>query len=143
MKKILLISIPFLFCSCAQNLIIDYGSRDSSVGHIIVQPSARTPQSYLSIDDKLLVTKKNVRSITVNNVPVGERKVHFMTNSSNFKEKVSGEYTVNVLENKTSVKLVELPPYSGGYWAAQIVGSVMGGLAGIVAGLTIATLAYE
>lgn len=137
MKKFTLLLLPFLICSCAKNIVVNYGPADSSSGQIVVHPSGKTPNTFLTIDDKLILANKRVKSITVNNVPVGERKVHFMSNSSNYKEKVNGEFLVKVENGKSSVKLVELPPYSGGYWATQIIGSVGSAVLGIVVGSAI------
>jgi hypothetical protein len=137
MKKITLLLLPFLFCSCAKNIVVNYEPIAGSSGQIVLHPSGKTPNTFLTIDDKLIIANKRVKSITVNNVPAGERKVHFMSNSSNYKEKVNGEFLVNVETGKSAVKLVELPPYSGGYWAAQIIGSVGSAVLGIVMGSAI------
>lgn len=137
MKKLTFLLLPFLFCSCAKNMIVNYGPATVETGQVVIHPSGKTPNTFLTIDDRLILANKRVKSITVNNVPIGERKVHFMSNSSNYKEKVNGEFLVNVETGKSAVKLVELPPYSGGYWAAQIIGSVGSAVLGIVMGSAI------
>lgn len=127
-KNAFLLLIPLLLSSCAQHIIVDYPIKAESSGTLTLQPSGKTSKTYLTIDDNLVVQKKKVKSITVNNVPEGERKVHYISNSSIYKEKVNGGFTVQIYKGKNAVKLIELPPYSGGYWAANIIGAALWGV---------------
>ncbi len=67
------------------------------------------------------MNKKYVKSVTIHNVPNGEHQVHYTSNNYAYKEKIDGKMTVNVDNNRVITKLIEVPPYSAGYWIALLI----------------------
>ena len=70
----------------------------------------------MTLNDQLMVDKKNVKSLTVKNVPNGEYNLHYVSESSRYKEKLDAQMPITMVGGKEVTKLVEVPPYSNGYW---------------------------
>jgi hypothetical protein len=71
----------------------------------------------------LIVDKKNVKSVTINNVPDGNFNIHYTSDNSWYKDKLDVQIPLKMENGKEMTKLVEVPPYSTGYWI------YMGGMA--------------
>lgn len=112
----LLISGMFLFSSCAKHIQVAYQTETSNTGSVAIKLNRPTPFSYVTINDQLIVNRKNVKSLTVNNLPAGEYTIHYTTESSRLKEKLDAHVPVKMEAGKEITKLIEVPPYSNGYW---------------------------
>ncbi len=112
----LLISGIFLFSSCAKHIQVAYQTETSNTGSVAIKLNRPTPFSYVTINDQLIVNRKNVKSLTVNNLPAGEYTIHYTTESSRLKEKLDAHVPVKMEAGKEITKLIEVPPYSNGYW---------------------------
>lgn len=112
----LLISGMFLFSSCAKHIQVAYQTETSNTGSVALKLNRPTPFTYVTINDQLIVNRKNVRSLTVNNLPAGEYTIHYTTESSRLKEKLDAHIPVKMEAGKEVTKLIEVPPYSNGYW---------------------------
>ncbi len=104
------------FTSCAKHIYVNYQTETSNTGKIVIKPSKPTEKTFVTINDNLIVDRKFVQSVTINNVPSGDYKVHFTSENGWYKEKLNAEIQVEMENSKEVTKLVEVPPYSAGYW---------------------------
>lgn len=103
-----------LFTSCAKHIIVNFQANPENTGKIVIAPTASINGAVLTIDDQLLVDKKFVKKITVNNVPIGEHRVKFSADSWEYKDKIDENVAINVQKDKEFAKIVTRPPYSTG-----------------------------
>ena len=119
MKKVnlgIIFIVLILFSSCARNIYADYQTESQNTGTIVVKPSKSTEKTFVTINDNLIVDKKNVKSVTLNNVPKGSYNIHYTSESGWYKETINDNIKVDMTEGKKVTKIVEIPPYSTGYW---------------------------
>jgi len=124
MKKAILLQLSFallLLSSCGKNIHVNYQSDATNTGKVVLKPAEPTNRTYVTFNDSLLVNKKYVKSVTIHNVPSGEHQVHYTSNNYVYKEKIDGKMTVNVDNNRVITKLIEVPPYSTGYWIGLVI----------------------
>lgn len=119
---LLLLSLAtLLLSSCAKNIHVNYQNDSANTGKVVLKPAEPTNRTYVTFNDSLLVNKKYVKSVTIHNVPSGEHEVHYTSNNYAYKEKIDGKMTVNVDNNRVITKLIEVPPYSAGYWIGLLI----------------------
>lgn len=119
---LLLLSLAtLLLSSCAKNIHVNYQNDSFNTGKVVLKPAEPTDRTFVTINDSLIVNRKYVKSVTIHNVPSGEHQVHYTSNNYMYKEKIDGKMTVNVDNNRVITKLIEVPPYSAGYWIALIM----------------------
>ena len=119
MRKILFVTLIFglsIFTSCSEHIYISYQTESANTGKVVLKPSGSTSGTYLTINDKLIVDDKNVKSITVSNVPDGDYNFHYTSQNNWYKYKLDTKIPVKMEMGKEVTKLVEVPPYSTGYW---------------------------
>jgi hypothetical protein len=119
MKKIgfLTLAIGLLFfTSCSKHIYVNYQTETANTGKVVLKPSKPTEKTYVTINDNLIVDKKNVKSVTINNVPSGDYVIHYTSENGWYKEKLNAEIPVKMENSREITKLVEVPPYSAGYW---------------------------
>lgn len=119
MKKIGFLVLAFgllLFTSCAKHLYVDYQNETINTGKLVLKPSKPTQRTYVTINDSLVVDKKFAKSITLNNVPQGAHVVNYTSENGWYKEKLNAEISIKMESGREITKLVEVPPYSTGYW---------------------------
>ena len=116
MKKLIFILSCALLSSCAQKFYVNYQSDPTNTGKIELKPSKPTYKTYVTINDSLIIDKKKVKSVTINNVPEGDHQLHYISESGWYKDKLDAQMSVSMQHNKVATKLVEVPPYSTGYW---------------------------
>lgn len=119
---LLLLSLATLMLSsCAKNIHVNYQNDSFNTGKVVLKPVEPTDRTFVTINDSLIVNRKYVKSVTIHNVPSGEHQVHYTSDNYMYKEKIDGKMTVNVDTNRVITKLIEVPPYSAGYWIALII----------------------
>lgn len=106
----------FIFSSCAKHITVNYQTDSTNTGNVVLKVSRPTQNTYVTLNDQLMVDKKNVKSLTVKNVPNGEYNLHYVSESSRYKEKLDAQMPITMVGGKEVTKLVEVPPYSNGYW---------------------------
>lgn len=119
MRKIhflILISGLFTFCSCSKHIYINYQTETTNTGRILLKPSKPTERTFVTINDSLIVENKSIKSITINNVPLGNFNLHYTSDNSWYKDKLDVQIPIEMKSGKEITKLVEVPPYSTGYW---------------------------
>lgn len=117
MKRILLLAIiPLLLSSCAKNIYVAYQTDNANTGKIILKPAKPTKKSFVTINDNLIVDKKQIKSVVITNVPNGDYKIHYSSDNQWYKDKLDSEIDVKMSNSKEITKLIDVPPYSNGYW---------------------------
>jgi hypothetical protein len=124
MKRITLLTLVIgmlVFSSCAKKIIVTYQTESKNTGKIVLKPSKATPKTFVTINDNLIVEKKKVKSVTIVNVPHGDYNIHYTSDNSWYKDKLDTELEIKIKDDKEITKLVEVPPYSTGYWVYSSV----------------------
>jgi hypothetical protein len=123
-----------LTSSCAKNLYVNYQAEPYQTSAIVLKPSKISHKTCIFINDSLVVENKNVKTVTISNVPSGEYKIKYKSRSGWYKEKLNSNITMTSAgDGKTIVKKVEVPQHSGWYWVC--VSSVVVWPVAILAGL--------
>jgi hypothetical protein len=110
--------------SCSQNVVMNYQTNSDNTGKLVLIPDSPLQRSTLTIDDNLVFTNKHIKSVTINNIPVGNRSINLIADGSMYKEKLKSSDTTLISNNKTTTKLIQTPPRSGGFWASKIISTV-------------------
>lgn len=129
MKPIILISIILLISSCSRKHINTvYQAESKNTGKIVIKPVKKTKKTFVTIDNKLIVDSRRVKSVTIHNVPLGSHQVQFSSDNSWYKYPMDSTFTVSVDSLVTTTKIVKVPPFSTGYYIYQssvVIGSVL------------------
>ena len=115
-KSLLLLLLAVLFSSCARNLQVLYLPNQGYTGEIQIKPIKPTAKTYITVNDQLVIDNKPVKSVLITDVPEGIHQVEYKSESSIYKEKVSNEFDLQVFQGQRSTEIIEIPPYSTGYW---------------------------
>ena len=75
LKCISLLILFFICTSCAKNLYVSYLPNSGSSGAVVLKPTTTTNQTFITVNDKLLVDKQNVKSVRIADLPEGEYKM--------------------------------------------------------------------
>jgi uncharacterized protein YcfL len=110
------IFIPLIFISCSKNLYVTYQYDSKNTGKVILMPNTPTEKTSVTLNDNLIVNKKYVKSVTIDNVPVGEVNIKYVSSNYWYKDKLDENIKLDLKENQRATKLIEVPPYSAGYW---------------------------
>lgn len=105
-----------IFTSCSKHIYVNYQTETANTGKVVLKPSKPTGNTYVTINDNLIVDKKNVKSVTIRNVPNGDYVIHYTSENGWYKEKLNAEIPLKMENGREITKLVEVPPYSAGYW---------------------------
>jgi len=124
-----------ILSSCSKDIHVNYQTESANTGKVVLKPSRPTTSTYVTIDDNLIVDKKKVKSVTINNVPDGDYNIRYTSDNSWYKNKMDVHIRVEMENGKEMTKLVEVPPYSTGYWV------YMSGMIVFSASLSLVTLA--
>jgi len=115
--RILTMAIGLLFfTSCSKHIYVNYQTETANTGKVVLKPSKPTEKTYVTINDNLIVDKKNVKSVTIRNVPDGDYLIHYTSENGWYKEKLNAEIPLKMENGREITKLIEVPPYSAGYW---------------------------
>ena len=108
--------VILIFSSCSKHIYVNYQPESANTGKVVLKPSKSTEATYVTINDNLIVDKKNVKSVTIKNVPNGDYNIHYISDNSWHKDKLDAQILVKMEGGKEITKLVAVPPYSTGYW---------------------------
>jgi hypothetical protein len=115
--KILLLLVVLLSISCSSHIYVSYQPQSANTSSVVLKPSRATVKTNVTIDDNLIVNRKNAKDVTIKNVPAGMHTINYTSESGYYKEKLDAQIEVNSNgDGKTITKLVVVPPYSTGYW---------------------------
>lgn len=117
---LLLVICVLLLTSCAKHIIVSYQTESANTGTIKLQPVKPTDKTFVTIDDNLIVNKKAVKSVTITNVPNGtDYSLQYSSDNGWYKYKLDTTVVVKMDKGKEVTKIVEVPPYSTGYYIYQ------------------------
>jgi hypothetical protein len=111
-----------------KDITLKYQGNSENTGTIVLKPVKKTIKTYVSVDGKLMVEKRKVKSVTIQNVPKGNHKVQYTSESSWYQSPLDSTYSIQVDTAQTTTKIVKVPPFSTGYYiyqSALFVGSVV------------------
>ena len=114
-----------IFSSCSKHIYVDYQTESVNTGQVILKPIKPTERTYVTINDNLIVDKKNVNSVTIKNVPNGDYNIHYTSDNSWYKDKLDFQVSLKMEDGREMTKLVEVPPYSTGYWIYVIAMAIL------------------
>jgi len=118
----ILVIFLFLFSSCAKNIYVNYSEYSNNqkaskeVGTLYLEPVRNSEMTSVTIDDNIIVSRKHVKSITIENIPEGEHHVHYSGGPWSYKEKMDEHIDLKIFPNKKTSKIIPVPSYSNGYW---------------------------
>ena len=118
---IVLLVIIVVLAGCAKDVRVRYAVVPDESGTVVIKLSAPMEKVSVTVDDNMVVEDAHTQRIQVENVPVGKRKIHIIAESGERKEKLDKELEVIVKSNETSAVLVEVPPYSIGYYIYWVI----------------------
>lgn len=134
MKKISLFALALgllLFTSCAKHIYVDYQNEATNTGTLVIKPSKPTQRTFVTINDSLVVDRKFAKSVSLKNVPEGAHVINYTSENSWYKDKLNAEIVVKLDKGREITKLVEVPPYSTGYWIYVTGSAIVGALIAI------------
>ena len=114
-----------IFSSCSKHIYVNYQTESANTGKVVLKPSKPTEKTYVTINDNLIVDRKNVKSVTINNVPNGDYNIHYTSDNSWYKDKLDTKIPLKMENRKEMTKLVEVPPYSTGYWIYMSAAAIL------------------
>jgi len=132
MKRIKLLILAtglLIFASCSEHVWVNFQTESANTGKVILKPNKATRNTYVTVNDKLIVDKEYVKSVTISNIPSGDYNIHYTSDNSLYKDNIDAEIPIEMENGKEVTKLVAVPPYSTGYWVFNIT------LAGMVLAL--------
>lgn len=117
--------------SCAKNIVSNYQDDSENTGSLLIIPNKSlyqasiTLQSVMNKDaNKLIVYKRNIKTLKINNIPEGIYGMELTYNNNNFRPIKSNQFSIIIQKDKTTNKLVQIPPPSlGNYllWATLVI----------------------
>jgi uncharacterized protein YcfL len=87
-QLLILISGLLIFSSCSKHIYVNYQTESANTGKVVLKPSKPTERTFVTINDNLIVDKKNVKSVTINNVPDGDFNIHYTSDNIWYKDKL-------------------------------------------------------
>jgi hypothetical protein len=111
-----LMSGLLIFSSCSKHIYVNYQTESANTGKVVLKPTNATSTTYVTINDNLIVDRKNVKSVTINNIPNGDYSIRYTSDNSFYKNKLDAKIPLKMENSKEITKLVQVPPYSTGYW---------------------------
>ena len=78
-------------------------------------------RTNLSLNDKMMFENKAVKSIRLEDLPVGPHKIDLTSNCVIYKEKPDITYETVVKENKTQEEKLKTPGFSTGVYVAGAI----------------------
>lgn len=112
----ILLLFPVLFTSCALNYFYSYTSNPMNKGNIKFLPTRHLSKSYVLLNDSLILNGRNLKSLTIENLPDGIYKVQFACNDFRYKYPLNEKYEIAIRNGLNSIQLVNVPPVSQAYW---------------------------
>jgi hypothetical protein len=116
--KALLFLLPMVLTSCLNRhaVVVSYSDDAAAKGKMTIIPTRFLNRTSLLVDGKLLVDQKRIKRITVQNLPDGIHDYHLTCDNSFYVKEVNAANRVEVKNGGEQVVLLEVPPYSNGYW---------------------------
>lgn len=116
-KVFLLCLLAVISSSCAKNMFVSYQPESANTSHIILKPSKVSKKTNVLINDTMFVDCRKLKSVTIKNVPAGNYKIRYTSESAWYTKDFNTSIFVKSDGNgKTLVRQIAVPPRSGRYW---------------------------
>ena len=126
-----LIVLTLLFSSCAKNIVTNYQDNSENTGKLVIIPNKPIFNASITLQNqlykgvnKLIVNHKNIKTLEIRNIPEGIYGMELIYNNNDLSPIKNNEFTVRIQKDKTTSKLIQIPPPSfGSYllWTALII----------------------
>jgi len=113
---LLLLALSLTFSSCSLNYYYTQRQDKTNTGKVQIIPTTPVYKTYVTLNDSLIIENKNVKSLTLENLPYGDYKIHFCSYSAIYKTKLEEDMLLKIEDGKCITKIVSVPPASNGYW---------------------------
>ena len=113
----LLILTAFLSISCAKNILVNYQAESLNTSKIVLKYNRTSHKTKVMINDALFVNGRQVKSVTIRNVPAGDYTIRCTSSSGLKKERLQVSMGVKLEGvDKTVIKAINMPIQNGWYW---------------------------
>ena len=117
----ILLIILLIGSSCARKVVIPYTSDSKASAQIFLKPIKPTNRTYVTLNDSLIVNKKFIRSITIENLPSGTYTLNYASDVNTMVAKLDTTMTIVVEDYKEVSKIIDVPPYTSWYYIYNIL----------------------
>ena len=124
----LFVIAQLLLTSCSKKLVLKYQMDSLNTEILVLKPSNPTRKTNITVNDNLVVNKKNVKSVTIYNIPEGDNNINFTCDNSFYNDKINGQFTVKIDSGQVITKLIQIPPFSTGFWIYVTTPVILGSL---------------
>ena len=115
-KFCLLLLVPCVFSSCALNYYYTFQPENQNTGKAVIIPTISTSSTYVMLNDSLIIKNKNVKTLTIENLPAGEYLLQYKSYNPAYKDKLDQQIPLRVESGSNLTEIVGVPPVSSGYW---------------------------
>lgn len=117
----ILVFTVLIYGSCARQVVIPYASDSEASAQIFLKPIKPTNRTYVTLNDSLIVNKKFIKSITINNVPSGIYTLNYASDVNTMVAKLDTTMTIVVQDHKEISKIIDVPRYNSWYYISNIL----------------------
>jgi hypothetical protein len=116
--------ISIAFTSCAKKLVVTFQENSKNTGSIKLIPTKKNTASIV-LNEKVLVQEQRIKSVKIKNVPYGDHKINYQTESVFYVNNLDTNYIVKVGENSDAEKAVKIPKYNKWYYIMNVGISIL------------------
>ena len=102
--------------SCALNYTYTYQPNPTVTGKAVFLPTIATQNTSVTLNDSLILERKYVKSLTLENLPEGDYFLHYSSYDQSYKDKLDEKYFFKIENGTKKVQIVAVPPSSTGFW---------------------------
>ncbi|MDO9153677.1 MAG: hypothetical protein Q7U47_08230 [Paludibacter sp.] len=110
------IILPLLFSSCAMNYFYTFQPENANTGKVVIIPIAPTSYTYVKLNDSLIIANKNIKTLTLENLPYGTYTMQYASYNPAYKASHDKHLIFKVENDSKQTQIVSVPPISSGYW---------------------------
>lgn len=118
-------ALAFGMQSCYQNLKITYQADKNNTGTLVLKPTRPINKANVVMDGQLLVEDKNVKKITIYNVPAGLHSSNITSDYYWFKKPLNDTLNFEIKANSQTAQIVQVPTLKEGYYVLTIGASLV------------------
>ena len=112
--------------SCSRSFYIDYKNinpnelsvfkpRNADI-NLTITPSRNTINTSISLNQKLILDRRNIKTVSVYNMPNGNYDIHCVGGDWSYKTPLNETMNITIDENEHKTLFLPIPPLSNGYW---------------------------
>ena len=120
-------ALTLLLTSCAKNIVTNFQENTENAGKLVVIPNKPVFHASITLQDELnrdvsmlIVRNKNIKTLEVKNIPEGLYKMELTYNNNELRPIKNNVFHVIVKKDKTTNKLIQIPPPSLGNYLVWI-----------------------